>query len=299
MAMHVVLGDGEMTRRELTATLADLWKADEAEKQSFWFLVHGKSEPTETDQTLVTWLEKNEIYYEVVTDDEASMSDLYAQPQEVHTAKKLAQKVVALMQSKPEEGETAEILALFTSSDPAAAEDAWLNGVVLAAYDAGFRTRALNDGLVEIDLSDEAAAAEQEPADNVTPLKSATKAIATKAVKKAAPRVDTPVPDEEEVEAEPAPAGRKGIPTRAELEDMEPSEIREVAASLGITLPSRTRTTTYIDHILGEGKASAPAAEIEDVPAVVVADGEVNYEAVANLVADLLWERIQKAIANV
>ena len=110
----------------------------------------------------MTWLEKNEIYYEIVTDDPESMSEIYTQPQEVHTAKKLAQKVVGLMQSKPEEGEPAEVLALFVDvNDATAAEDRWLNGVIQAAYDAGFPTRALNDGLVEIDLSE--GAAEPEP----------------------------------------------------------------------------------------------------------------------------------------
>ena len=139
MTMHAVLGDGQMTRRELTETLGDLWKADEENSQSYWFLLQGKSEPTDTDKALVTWLEKNDIYYELVTDDPDAVSEIYTQPQEVHKAQKIAQKVVALLQSKPEEGEPSEILALFADvNDATAAEDKWLNGVIQAAYDAGF-----------------------------------------------------------------------------------------------------------------------------------------------------------------
>ena len=305
MTMHAVLGDGEMTRRELTETLGDLWKADEESAQSFWFILQGKSEPTDTDKALVTWLEKNEIYYELVADDPEAVSEIYTQPQEVHTAKKIAQKIVALLQSKPEEGEPAEILALFSDvNDATAAEDRWVNGVIQAAYDAGFPTRALNDGLVEIDLSEGAAQAEAEPEAEPAKAAPAKKAVAKKA---AAPRpaADTPIPAEGDGEFEQSLEGTAHgisgkIPTREELEDMEPSEVKEVAAAMGIVLPPRTRATTYIDHILGEAKAPAPTAEVEEVPEVAVAaNGYVDPDAVAERVAVLLWERIQKAIANV
>lgn len=288
MTMHVVLGDGEMTRRELTETLGDLWKADEAEGQTFWFLLQGKSEPTDTDKALVTWLEKNEIYYQLVTDDPDAVSELYTQPQEVHTAKKISQKVVGLMQSIPDEEEPAEILALFSDLDDAtAAEDRWLNSVITSAGDAGFAARALNDGLVEIDLSEGGPEAEVEEPEVAEPAPAPAKAVA----KKAAAR--TPIPAEGDAVEEDVPAS---IPTRAELEDMEPSEVKEVAASLGIVLPPRTRATTYIDHILGEAKAAAPTAEISEIPEVdvIASNGHIDPDALAERVADLLFERIQK-----
>ena len=294
MTMHAVLGDGEMTRKELTETMADLWKADEDAGNSFWFLLQGKAEPTDTDKALVTWLEKNDIYYELVTDDPDAVSEIYTQPQEVHTAKKLSQKVVALLQSKPEEEEPAEILALFSDvNDPAAAEDRWLNGVIQAAGDAGFATRGLNDGLVEVDLSESAAEAEAEPEE-------APKAPAKKSVaKKVAPRpaADTPIPDEEEAEEPSSTPAPKLTITREELEDMEPAEVKEVAASMGIVLPPRTRATTYIDHILGEAKAAAPTAEVTEV-VEVVENGHVDPSALAEAVADLLWEKLTKAFSS-
>ena len=80
---------------------------------------------------------------------------------------------------------------------------------------------------------------------------------------------------------------------------MEPSEIKEVAAAMGIVLPPRTRATTYIDHILGEAKAAAPTAEVTEVPEVdITANGHVDPDALAERVADILWERFQKAFAG-
>ena len=303
MTMHVVLGDGEMTRREMTEALGDIWKHDELEEQPFWFLIQAKSEPTDTDKSLVTWLEKNGIYYEIICDDADGIDPLYSMPQETHVAQKLSPKVISLMQSKPEGDEPAEVLALFASSDPNAAEDRWLNGVIQAAFDEGFPIRALNDGLVEIDLSDDAAAAEAEPEEEalaeVTPIKAvAKKSVAKKAAAKPA---DIPVSEEDTASSVAAPAVR--VPSRDELEDMEPSEVKEIAASLGIVLPPRTRATTYIDHILGEAKVSEVAtAEVTAVMppevAVVNTNGQLEADDIAERVADILWERFSKAFAQ-
>ena len=317
MTMHVVLGDGAMTRREITEVLGDLWKADESQEQGIWFLLQGKSEPTETDTTLVTWLEKNEIYYEIVTDDPDSVSPIYSQPQDVHTAKKLPAKVISLLQTKPEGDEPAELLALFFDvNDPTAAEDRWLNAALQQVFDAGFPCRALNDGLVEIDLSEEAEAAEQEPEEEVAapaPTKKVAKKVAAKPASPAAPpaeeteadiEADIAIPDEVPA-PELAGAGEelptRAIPTRDELEDMEPSEVKEVALALGIVLPPRTRATTYIDHILGEAKVvTPPVAEVSEIPdvAIVSTNGHIEADDIAERVADILWERFSKAFAQ-
>ena len=80
---------------------------------------------------------------------------------------------------------------------------------------------------------------------------------------------------------------------------MEPSEVKEVAAAMGIVLPPRTRATTYIDHILGQAKPEAPAAVVEEDEAELVgANGLEAVDVIAERVAVLLWERVQKAIAN-
>ena len=91
-------------------------------------------------------------------------------------------------------------------------------------------------------------------------------------------------------------------PIVEELEEMEPSEVKEVAAALGIVLPPRTRATTYIDHILGEVKGDAPAVEVSEPPVTkviepdeVTANGDsasVNVDEIVNLVLDQLAKLI-------
>lgn len=258
MTMHVVLGNGEMTRKELTETLADIWKADEKAESTFWFLLQGKAEPTDTDKFLVSWLEKNDIYYEIITDDAASVDPVYSQPQEVHEAKRLGQKIVSLLGSKPEDDESAELLALFASSDPDAEEDRWLNTICQSVFDAEYPIRALNDGLVEVDLSGGDAPAEEPEQEPEKP-----KSVAKKAAPRAPGRPLSIVPpDDTEV-------SQAETPTREELEKMELPELKEVAASLGITLPGRTRMNTYIEAILAGGvKETTPVAEVTEAPEV-------------------------------
>jgi hypothetical protein len=289
MTMHVVLGDGEMTKKELTETLADLWKADEEAGATFWFLLQGKKDPTATDQALVKWLESNDIYYEVLTDDADSMDGLYSQPQETHVAKQLSKKVLGLLNSKPEEGEESELLALFFSDDSSAEEDRWLNQVCQDVFDAGIKVRALNDGLLEVDLSEETTKAEadkEETVATVTPIK---KAVAKKGG--AAPRRDTQVSEEDET------ASAAAAYTREALEEMELPQLKEIAKAKGIEFPSRTRMTTYIDAILGEDR---PAVEVTP-PEAVAGNGQVtsglNIEALADAIVLNIIKRLESALA--
>lgn len=290
MTMHVVLGDGEMTRKELTETLADLWKADEEAGATFWFLLQGKKDPTATDQALVKWLESNDIYYEVLTDDADSMDGLYSQPQETHVAKQLSKKVLSLLNSKPEEGEESELLALFFSDDSSAEEDRWLNQVCQDVFDAGIKVRALNDGLLEVDLSEDTTKAEAEKEEapaNVTPIK---KAVAKKGG--AAPRRDTQVSEEDEV---PAEATSKSY-TRDELEEKELPELKEIAKAKGIEFPSRTRMTTYIDAILGEDR---PAAEVTQPELATTGPvNGINVEAIADAIIQNIIRRLEVALGQ-
>jgi len=288
VTMHAVLGDGEMTRKELTETLADIWKADEKAGNTFWFLLQGKAEPTDTDKTLVQWLEKNDIYYEIITDDAANVDPVYSQPQETHEAKRLGQKVVNLFNSKPEEDEPAELLALFASSDPDAAEDRWLNTICQSVFDAKFPIRALNDGLVEVDLSEGAGEAEKEPEEAPGEVAKPTKAVSKKAASGKLDLPDTPVSHEAEVAK---------APTRAALEAMDLDGLKEVAARMGITVPARSRMNTYIELILGEAKDPTPVAEVsEEVGAVGGTLDGIDTDAFAEEVANLILTKLIDAL---
>lgn len=289
MTMHVVLGDGEMTRKELTETLSDIWKADEEAAQTFWFLVQGKAEPNDTDKALVSWLEKNEIYYEVITDDKTTVDAVYAQPQEIHEAKRLGLKVVNLLKGKPEEGESAELLALFASDDPGAEADRWLNDVCQAVFDADFPIRALNDGLVDVDMSEAPEEAEAEPEEKAKPTKAAAKKAA--ASPKAA---DTKVSEEDD-----APASKPSKLTRAALEEMDLDQLKAIASELGVSLPPRTRMATYVDAILGEADKT-PAAEVtpsDSVGGVATLNGSPDVEALADAIVLHIIKRLEAALS--
>lgn len=232
--LHVVLGDGGMTKKELVETLKDLYT--QAGEEPYWFLVQGKSEPSDTDEAMIAWFDKNEIYYEVFTDDADAMAECYSTAQETHPAKKLTVKIVNLMNTRPEEGESADVLALFVSDEPDVEEDRWLYTVLSAVHDAGFTILALNDGLVEVDLSDEGTTAEAEP--------------------EAEPTEATPeAPSEDEW-------------TRERLDELELSDLKALAATLGVELPPRTRMNTYIDAILAAqgDKVRDPAMEAPGTP---------------------------------
>ena len=285
--MHVVLGDGEMTRKELTETLKDLW--DRAGEEPFWFLLLGKSEPTATDQTLVTWLHKNEIYYEVVTDDEESMADIYSGSQKTHTAKRLPQKIVNLLGTGPEGDESADVLALWVSDEPDADGDRWLVTALQATISAGYPALNFNDGLMPIDMTTSESTDVEQEEEAVAPTKKKTPA------KKAAA---APLEEVEE------PTLTDGDFTREELEEMELPQLKEIAAAKGIELAPRTRMSTYISHILGEAEegvaveVTEPPVTVTQVPGDPLTNGDIDLDALAVEVANLIIDKLVTALKS-
>lgn len=252
MTMHVVLGDGEMPKKALTETLQDLWERAEADQQSFWFLVRATDEPTSTDRNLMSWIAENEIYFETVSDS-TELDDIYDGAQSRHVAKRLAPKIVNLMKSQVEEDEEADVLALFVSDEAESEEDAWLYEVIQATGDAGYKTFALNDGLMEVEMG-----TSEEDEDEV---EEEEEPVAKAAAKKAAP------PAKKATARRPTPEDEKGSEatgeiTREFLENQTVDTLKKLAANRGIELPPRTRSQTYIDRILGED-GEVPEAEVD------------------------------------
>jgi hypothetical protein len=226
--MQVVLGNGEMPVRELTASLQDLWNEALEKTDNFWFVIQGKAEPTATDRALVAWLVKNDVWYSLVTDG-SEVDPMYEEEsQETTVAKRLAPTIVNLMKTSPEEGEGAQLLALFASDDFSAEEDRWLNDVGAAVQEAGFVVRALNDGLVEVDMSD------VEPDEEVEEI-------------------------EEELEAEEQSLAER-------LDEMGREEIIAYAQTKGITFPPRTRIPTMIAKLLSGTNGDAAVVADEELP---------------------------------
>lgn len=253
MTMHVVLGDGLLPAKELDALLQDMSEKATAADDPFWFLVQGKAEPTDTDTKLLSWLIAHDVYYEMISD--GSESDLYEGYQNKYTVKRLAPKVVSLMQETPDEGEEAHLLALFAADDPDAEEDRWLNDVIQAVTDAGFTVLAMNDGMQEIRIINTEGEPEDDQEDevvaDVVPIKKA-------AAKKAA-----------------AAAPSTKSPSREDLEELDLEGLKEVAAKMGISLPPRTRMATYVEAILGNAKDEE--VEVTDLETdLEVADGQAE-----------------------
>ena len=270
--MHVVLGDGEMSRRELSSTLEDL--LEKAGDEDFWFLVQAKPEPTATDKAMMEWIAERGVYFEAIGDDMKSADKIYKDAQEKHEVKRLAPKVLSLMEEKPAENEGAALYALFVNNDDEVDEDRWLMDVATTVADAKFVVYAMNDGLAELGFDDEEAEEEPEPAP-------AKKSVAKKAAAK--PRSD----DDEEGESDGTSTATGDLDvalSRDALEELTLPQLKEIAAARGIDLPPRTRAQTYISKLLGEDEGE-PVAEIEEVEVPERDDEEdIAFEAEAMVV---------------
>src|SRR5215467_4234460 len=214
--LHVILGDGEMTKRELSASLEDLLETNGDDP--FWFLIHAKPEPTQTDTSLMAWIHEREVYYQVVGSDIKGADAIYEGFQEKYEIKNLGPKIVDIMTNVPDEGEDADLLALFVSDEADAEEDRWLYGVIEKVLAAGFKVKALNDGMTEIGLEEGEETEEAEEAPE--PPKPAAKKAAAKTRPLAA--VPDPPADEEL--------------SREALEAMDLEDVKAYAAKKGLVL---------------------------------------------------------------
>lgn len=249
--MHVVLGDGEMTRRELSKTLEDLLEQarEIPDDDEFWFLLQGKAEPTATDKAMMDWITEKDLWYAVITDDKKGMAPIYKEAQETYEVKRLAPKVLSLMQEKPQEGEGAALFGLFVNNDSDVPEDTWLNDVMASVVAGGFKIFSMNDGLVELGLPDRKGEDEDEEAEEPSNVVEMTPKS----------KVPQPQPDEED---EPS-TGMPDTYTRDDLEDLNSEQLRAIGLSLGLPeFPPRTRMTTMIKEILGEGTEEAEVEEV-------------------------------------
>lgn len=255
MTLHVILGSGAMPTKEVNATLTNLWTTDTKAKTQHWYLIQGKAEPTETDQAIMAWMHKNEIWYDLITDGDYD-TKLYTEAQTVHKVKRLTPKVVSIMNaakegSEEEAPEDADMLAIFTDLENfAAEEDRWLNDVGAAVQEAGFIVFALNDGMIEVDMSDVEEEEEEE--------------------------------EQEEEGDEEAELATPAKYTNEELLDMDRADILRIAGEMGIELPPKTRIATYIKAIIEAGER-----EVEVAPVVEPPDEEIEETDTAAIVASV------------
>lgn len=235
--LYGIYGDGAMPTKVLHETLGDLFDKD----PNFWVLLEAKESPTKTDQAIVAWLDKNNAVYEAVVKSGTEVDDIYKTASETHKTKgKTGDKFVDLLQTHPElQDDGAQVLALYVDFDGASDEDAGIDAILTALADTDIKTFAMNAEMVEVES--EEAEAEPEPEPEPEPARRSR----TRSAKD-----------------EPAAKGY----TRAELEEMSPTELRAVIKSLGLSVVSRQKSV-LVDGILdSQGAVEAEPEAEEETP---------------------------------
>lgn len=245
MTMHLVLGEGEMPKKELTATLNDLREkaqGEVAEEAEFWLIVQGKDEPTATDKALMAWIKTNEIYFEVLsTIPEEDLDSIYEGHQAFHKGAKLPTKAVNLLKANSEENDDVSVLALAVNVEEEVDEDTPLLDVIQAVIDAGFDAYGLNDSMTKLDLSGDDGDEEADDGEEEAAPARAKKGVASKAAPKKA--------------AAKAKSSPKAY-TEEELDELTDAEVRAIGQSLGITARGKSSWISKILKAQGSGEES-------------------------------------------
>lgn len=252
MTMHLVLGEGEMPKKELTATLNDLREKAQggAEEAEFWLIVQGKDEPTATDKALMTWIKNNEVYFEVLsTIPEADVDGIYEGHQAFHKGAKLPLKAVNLLKANSEENGDVSVLALAVSVEEEVDEDTPLLDVIQAVIDAGFDAYGLNDSMTKLDLSGDDGDEEADDGEEEAAPARAKKGVASKAAPKKA--------------AAKTKSGPRAY-TEEELEELTDAEVRAIGQSMGITARGKSSWISKILKEQGSGEEESDDGEEEE-----------------------------------
>jgi outer membrane biosynthesis protein TonB len=291
VALHVVLGDGSINKRELAHQLDDLWSKAEADGENFWFILEGKANPTEADRDLVAWLDTNGIYYEVfVTDSSVSMASLYTDPEFALEEQDISysEAVCKVLRTKPElledeDGnetatlESADILALWVNPDDDAKEDALLIEAASDAMSLGYRVFSLNGSMVEVELpaEHEHPAPEPEPEPEPAPEPEESNVVPMEKKKRSRSKKAEPEP-EPDIVVEDTPE----MPyTRAELEGLTDAELKAMVKGQGYTVGTREENIDRILGVLGEQEVEAVAPVVSDeIPSFGGSGTNTTYE---------------------
>lgn len=237
MTLHAVIGEGSINKRDLTHQLEDLREKATAEDDQFWFLVQGKSDPTQADKDLIAYFAENEIFFATIAHEDTTLDDLYENAEDNHEFDgEFGPALVEAMQSLQEDDEGADLLALLVNPKEDDEGDIAAIEAIQAAIDAGFEAFGLNDSMEQITLEE----AEPEP-----PKAAAKKSSSSKAT--AEPKEGLLKDDEI---AQPF--------NREELEAMSPPDIKALATGMGITGRGKK---DYIEGILA-ARGDSPVSNV-------------------------------------
>lgn len=139
--LYAVVGEGAGNKSEIIRSLEDLQDKAATKGEDFWFILHGKEEPTTTDQAILKWLQDGEVYFDVVGEE-------YEGAQNVHGAKDQYRKLLALMTENKDDG--VALLTLFVDTEAEAEEDNELATLVERAVEEEIPVFLLNGQMVRL-----------------------------------------------------------------------------------------------------------------------------------------------------
>lgn len=113
--LYTLVGNGNANPREVIAALSSLRSAVH-EPDEFW-MAFVNQEPSDTVATIVTWLDTEGIYYEVVGTDGIDTHDAFLKADVFHPARRPLDFLVKLTKNRVQPGEKSAILVLSDDLD--------------------------------------------------------------------------------------------------------------------------------------------------------------------------------------
>lgn len=158
MSMYVIVGNGQMPAKEVEAQLADLINnAVNVQDVDIWFLLEGKTIPTDTDKAIVKYLDRIQAYYETFEESNHGTPHIMYANAAAHRGNVGYKNLIDYMneQAEQEAGEIALLGLFYDFDNQYHPEDALLDTLASEiSPDSAVSFYALNAAMVKLDAGD-------------------------------------------------------------------------------------------------------------------------------------------------
>lgn len=165
MSMYVIVGNGQMPAKEVEAQLADLINsAVNVQDVDIWFLLEGKTTPTDTDKAIIKYLDKIQAYYETFEDSNYTSPNLLYGHSQAHRGNVGFNNLIEYMreQAEQEAGEVALLGLFYDFDNQYHPEDALLDTLASEiGSGSDIKFYALNAAMVRLDVEEAPTPAKQ------------------------------------------------------------------------------------------------------------------------------------------
>lgn len=219
--LYTLIGNGNPNRKEIVASLESLRDAV-GESDEFWMLLVAEPDPSPATQSVVSWLNENSIYTEVVSTADEPVHVLYKNASEFFTARRVTERAIALTKGRVQPGEGCALLIM--GDDISSDEN--LMFAIEKAIDSQIPVYDLGGQMVQIQLEEEEPIPSRDVEEPVQP----------------------PV-----VEAEAPAAPEEMEFTRSDLEELTRDELKSLVSSHNVSHLVRDFRSrdALIDALLG------------------------------------------------